>query len=61
LHFLFDDQLSEAYTLRGRYYTEIGKPEQAIEEFDKAIKFNPNDWMAYLEKGEFLLFLYQPC
>ena len=49
----FDNQLSEAYTLRGRYYSEIGKPEQAIEEFDKAIKLNPNDWMAYYEKGEF--------
>ena len=49
----FDNQLSEAYTLRGRYYSETGKPEQAIEEFDKAIKLNPNDWMAYYEKGEF--------
>jgi TolB-like protein len=48
-----DSHLSEPYTLRGKYYTEIGKPEQAIEEFDKAIKFNPNDWMAYYEKGEF--------
>ena len=48
-----DDQLSEAYTLRGRYYSETGKPEQAIKEFDKAIKLNPNDWMAYYEKGEF--------
>ena len=49
----FDNQLSEAYTLRGNYYSEIGKTEQAIEEFDKAIKFNPNDWMAYHEKGAF--------
>jgi TolB-like protein len=49
----FDNQLSEAYTLRGNYYSEIGKPEQAIEEFDKAIKLNPNDWMAYYEKGVF--------
>jgi TolB-like protein len=48
-----DDHLSEPYTLRGSYYDNIGKPEQAIEEFDKAIKFNPNDWMAYREKGEF--------
>jgi TolB-like protein/Tfp pilus assembly protein PilF len=48
-----DDQLSEAYTLKGLYYSEIGKPEQAIEEFNKAIKFNPNDWMAYRGKGEF--------
>ena len=24
----FNSQLSEAYTLKGRYYSEIGKPEQ---------------------------------
>jgi Predicted integral membrane protein len=47
-----DDHLSEPYTLRGSYYDNIGKPEQAIEEFDKAIKLNPNDWMAYLGKGD---------
>jgi TolB-like protein/Tfp pilus assembly protein PilF len=49
----FDKQLSEAYTLRGNYYSEVGKPEKTIEEFDKAIKLNPNDWMAYQEKGNF--------
>ena len=48
----FDNQLSEAHTLRGTYYSEIGKPEQAIEEFDNAIQLNPNDWMAYLGKGD---------
>ena len=48
-----DYHLSEPYNLKGRYYSEIGKPEQAIEEFDKAIKLNPNDWMAYSEKGDF--------
>ena len=47
-----DDHLSEPYTLRGSYYDNIGKPEQAIEEYDKAIKLNPNDWMAYLGKGD---------
>jgi TolB-like protein len=49
----FDNQLSEAYTLRGEYYKEIGKPQQSLEEFDRAIKFNPNDWMAYRGKGDF--------
>jgi TolB-like protein/Tfp pilus assembly protein PilF len=48
----YDDKLSEVYTLRGKYYHEIWKPEQALEEYDKAIKLNPNDWMAYYEKGE---------
>jgi len=47
----FDNQLSEAHTLKGTYYSQIGKPELAIEEFDKAIKSNPNDWMAYSGKG----------
>jgi TolB-like protein/lipoprotein NlpI len=47
----FDHQLSDAYTLKGLYYSENGKSEQAIEEFDKSITFNPNDWMAYRGKG----------
>jgi len=49
----FDNQLSEAHTLKGVYYSQTGKWELADEEFDRAIKFNPNDWMAYLGKGEF--------
>jgi TolB-like protein len=48
----FDNQLSEANTLRGTYYYQTGKPELAIEEFDKAIQLNPNDWTAYLGKGD---------
>jgi TolB-like protein len=49
---LYDDQLSEAYTIKGNYYNEIGKTELASKEFDKAIKFNPNDWKAYFGKGD---------
>jgi tetratricopeptide (TPR) repeat protein len=49
----YDNQLSEAFTLKGTYYSQTGQWEQAAEEFDKAIKFNPNDWMAYRGKGEF--------
>ncbi len=51
----YDNQLSEAYTIRGKYYFQIGKPEQAIMEFDRALKYNPNDWEAYLGKGELFL------
>ena len=47
----YNDQLSEAYTIKGNYYNETGKTEQAIKEFDKAVKFNPNDWMAYRGRG----------
>lgn len=49
----FNNQLAEAYTLKGTYYSETGKPEKAVEEFDLAIKINPNDWIAYRGKGEF--------
>ena len=52
-----DNLLSEPYTLRGKCYCEIGKSEQAIEEYDKAIKLNPNDWMAYYEKGALYWYL----
>ena len=47
----YDNQLSDAYTLRGVYYNQISKPEQALTEFEKTLKFNPNDWMAYMGKG----------
>jgi TolB-like protein len=47
----YNDQLDEAYTIRGNYYYEKGLPEQAIKEFDKALKINPNSWRAYKGKG----------
>jgi len=47
----YDDKLSEAYTWRGFYYSQVGKLEKAIEECDKATKYNPNDWMSYMVKG----------
>ena len=51
----FDDQLAEAYFVRGEYYEQKGFTKQAIEEFDKTIEFNPNDWMAYYGKGNLYL------
>jgi tetratricopeptide (TPR) repeat protein len=50
-----DDQLAEAYKVRGDYFMETGKPEQAIQEFSQAIKINPNCWEAYAAMG----FLYE--
>jgi len=47
-----DDKLAEAYTTRGRYYDQKGMDEQAVEEYDKALKINPNSWEVYYKKGE---------
>ncbi len=47
----YDDKLPEAYNIRGLYYQEKGHIPQAIKEFDKAIEFNPNDWLAYYSKA----------
>ena len=47
----FDNQLAEAYEVRGDYYRLNCKKEQAIHEYDKAIRFNPNHWWAYYGKG----------
>jgi len=46
-----DYQLADAYSLRGVYFADRYNYEKAAEEFDKAIKFNPNDWRAYYLKG----------
>lgn len=43
----YDNQCAEAYYFRGARYYEIAKPSEALNEFDKTIKYNPNDWRAY--------------
>jgi TolB-like protein len=47
----YDNQLAEAYTIRGHYYYETGKPELALQEYDKALKINSNYWETYYGKG----------
>jgi len=46
-----DDQLDEAYYLKGQYYQANGRIEEALESFDKALKINPNYYLPYLYKG----------
>jgi TolB-like protein len=46
-----DDQLAEAYFVRGGYFASKGNTQKAKEEYDKAIKVNPNNWQAYQGKG----------
>jgi TolB-like protein/tetratricopeptide (TPR) repeat protein len=48
----YDDQLAEAYYAKGAYFTFKGLKNRAIEEFDKAIELNPNDWLAYYGKAK---------
>ena len=42
-----DDQLPEAYILRGEYYSVKGSVNKALEEWNKALKYNPNDGGPY--------------
>jgi TolB-like protein len=50
----FDDQLDEAYYLKGRYYRLNGHIEEALDNFDKALELNPNYYQAYNNKGYLL-------
>ena len=52
-----DVQLAEAYVSKGFYYLASGNSEQALKHFDAALRYNPNDWMAYQYKGYLYLFL----
>jgi TolB-like protein/AraC-like DNA-binding protein len=47
----YDDHLAEAYCIRAEYYLQSGKFEQALKEYDKALKYNPNYSEAYYGKG----------
>jgi TolB-like protein/Tfp pilus assembly protein PilF len=47
----YDNQLSDAYSIKGSYYAALRDSKKAMEEFDKAIQLNPNDYLAYYRKG----------
>lgn len=51
-----DNQLAEAYNLRGIYYFDKGNFEQALKELDTALKYNPNLWEAFFFKGRLYRF-----
>ena len=46
-----DNQLDEAFYIKGRYYEENGHIEEALENYDNALKINPNYYDAYKRKG----------
>ena len=47
----FDNQLDEAYFLKGQYYRENGNSIAAIENYDKTLTLNPNYYWSYYFKG----------
>ena len=47
----FDKKADEAHILKGDYYRFTGNREKALEEFDRALKINPNAWEAYRGKA----------
>jgi TolB-like protein len=50
----FDDQLEEAYYIKGRYYYANGQIEESMDNFNKALRINPNYSFAYEKKGYIL-------
>ncbi len=50
----FDGQLDEAYYIKYRYYYANGQIEEAIDNYDKTYKINPNYYSVYSGKGYIL-------
>jgi TolB-like protein len=50
-----DDQNDEAYYINGMCYYQIGKTEDALDNYDKAIKINPYYFRVYYFKGNLFL------
>jgi TolB-like protein len=55
----FDDQLDEAYYLKGRYYQENEQIEDALNNYNKALKINPSYYSAFYQKGTILILVKQ--
>jgi TolB-like protein len=53
----YDDHLDEAYYIKGEYYRLTGHNDEALDNYDKAIKYNPNYFNAYQNKGYLLLWI----
>ena len=49
----FDNQLAEAYDVKGNYYNITGDWEKAKESWNRAIEFNPNYWDTYWSLGDY--------
>jgi tetratricopeptide (TPR) repeat protein len=54
---LLDSKLDDAYFIKGRYFREKGKIEDALDNFNKALEINPNYSLAYIYRGTMLAYL----
>jgi len=52
-----DDKLEDAYYLKGYYYEMNGDLEEAIHNYDRTIKINPNYYSAYTRRGSLLSYV----
>jgi TolB-like protein len=52
----YDENCEEAHALLGHYYNELGEPEKAFDEIEKAIAINPNYIEALWLKADLLCF-----
>ena len=50
----YDDQLDEAYFIKGEYYRVNGQSDEALFNYDRALEINPNYYSAYYRKGYLL-------
>ncbi|MBN1183858.1 MAG: hypothetical protein JXB49_16315, partial [Bacteroidales bacterium] len=48
----YDDELAEAYSLKGDYFTVNTDYDKAIKEYEKTLIINPNYWQAYYGMGK---------
>jgi TolB-like protein len=53
----FDSQLDEAYYMKGLCYEKKGNIQEALDNFDKALMINPNNYDAYWMKGFIFTFI----
>ncbi len=47
----FDNRTAEAYAVKGLYYWYLGNRKKALDEYNKAQRYNPDLWQAYRGKG----------
>jgi len=52
-----DPHLDEAFYLKGIYYRQTGELDKALNNFDLALKYNPNYYEVYLDRGDILIWM----